>query len=68
LHADATAGIIPVPLGTTSVFRYQIVLWLCILLALWVFGAAYSLAFMTFKKDSLLYSTFNPSWEDRKRK
>jgi hypothetical protein len=53
---------------TVNVFRYQIVLWLSILLALAVIFAAYALAFMTFKKDTLLYSTFNPNWEDRKRK
>jgi len=67
MHTASIPAVIPIVV-VTSVFRYQIVLWLCILLALWVLGAAYSLAFMSFKKDSLLYSTFNPSWEDRKRK
>jgi len=65
---ETQANAVPVVIAVASVFRYQIALWLCIILALWVFGAAYSLAFMSFKKDSLLYSTFNPNWEDRKRK
>jgi len=51
-----------------NVFRYQIVLWLSIVLALAAIGAAYALAFMTFKRDPLLYGSFNPQWEDRKRK
>lgn len=48
--------------------RYQIMVWLSIMLAFTVIAAAYSLGFMSFKKDTLLYSTFNPKWEDRKTK
>jgi hypothetical protein len=36
--------------------------------AIMVLMAAYSLGWMQFKRDTLLYSTFNPNWEDRKRK
>jgi hypothetical protein len=48
--------------------RYQIVLWFSIIIAFVVIAAVYSLAFMSFKKDTMLYSSFNPNWEDRKRR
>jgi len=54
--------------STTTVMHYQITLWISILLVLMVLFAVYSLAFMSFKKDTLLYSTFNPNWEERKRR
>jgi len=47
--------------------RYQIALWVSIILVAAAFLGAYSIAFMTFKKDSLIYGSFNPHWEDRKR-
>lgn len=48
--------------------RYQIVLWASVALAFIAIAAVYQLAFMSFKKDTLLYSSFNPNWEDRKRR
>ena len=48
--------------------RYQIALWLSIIMTLIAIGAIYSLAYMPFKKDTMLYSSFNPNWEDRKRR
>lgn len=66
--AGVSAGVGASANGTsTSVFRYQVVLWLSISLAIAVLYAAYALAWMSFKKDTLLYSTFNPNWEQRKR-
>jgi len=47
---------------------YQIVLWLSIIMFFVTLAAAYSLAGMSFKRDPLLYSTFNPKWENRKNK
>jgi len=47
---------------------YQIVVWWSIgavFVTVWV---VYTLGWMTFKKDTFLYSTFNPNWEDRKRR
>ena len=48
--------------------RYQIALWVSILLVVIALSAAYTLAFMEFKKDTILYSSFNPNWEERKRR
>ena len=48
--------------------RYQIALWVSIGLVVIALAAAYSLAFMDFKKDTILYSSFNPNWEERKRR
>jgi hypothetical protein len=48
--------------------RYQIVLWFSIGFAFVLLAAVYQLAFMGFKKDTMLYSSFNPNWEDRKRR
>ena len=48
--------------------RYQIALWVSIGLVVIALSAAYSLAFMEFKKDTILYSSFNPNWEERKRR
>jgi len=50
---------------SAEVAKYQIVLWTSVLLAFVTFFAVYSLAFMSFKKDTLIYSTFNPKWETR---
>jgi len=54
--------------STIRIANYQITLWISITLVLTVLAVIYSLAFMSFKKDTLLYSTFNPNWEERKRK
>jgi len=51
----------------SDIQRYQIALWTSILLVAATFIGAYAIAFMTFKKDSLIYGSFNPHWEDRKR-
>jgi len=51
-----------------AVKSYQIKLWVSIVLALLVFLIIYSIIYMSFKKDTLLYSTFNPNWEERKRR
>jgi hypothetical protein len=48
--------------------RFQIILWISILLALTLLGSVCALARMQFKKDTMLYSSFNPNWEDRKRR
>jgi len=45
---------------------YQIVLWTSILLTFTAIYAAYAIAGMEFKKDTLLYSTYNPGWKDKK--
>lgn len=50
-----------------EVDRFHIVLWLSVLISLALLAALYNLAFMSFKKDELLYGTFNPGWEHRKR-
>jgi len=46
---------------------YQIELWVSLAGVFVVAWAIYVLGWMGFKKDTLLYSTFNPNWEDRKR-
>jgi len=47
---------------------YQIELWVSLAGVFVVGWAVYTIGWMTFKKDTLLYSTFNPNWEgDRKR-
>jgi len=51
-----------------SIERYQIVLWTSIMLVLTLLAAIWGLLTMKFKKDTMLYSTFNPAWEDRKRR
>jgi type IV secretory pathway VirB3-like protein len=48
--------------------RYQIALWVSVALVLTIAAAVYSLAYMSFKKDSMLYSSFNPRWEDKKHR
>ena len=58
-------GDVPCP---DDIQRYQIVLWFSILISLVAIAAVYQLAFMSFKKDTMLYSSFNPNWEDRKRR
>jgi len=70
---SSSGGPAPTPIPYTpvtmdSVRRYQITLWLVIWLSLALLFIIYSFANMTFKKDSLLYSSFNPNWEDRKRR
>jgi hypothetical protein len=66
--SSATVGA-PVDAPTQEdIARYQIVLWFSIAFALVLLFSTYALAFMSFKKDTLLYSTFNPNWEDRKKR
>jgi hypothetical protein len=47
--------------------RYQIVLWFSIVIAFVAVAAVYQLAFMSFRKDTMLYSSFNPNWEGKRR-
>eukprot|EP01006_Ploeotia_vitrea_P038045 TRINITY_DN66198_c9_g2_i3.p1 TRINITY_DN66198_c9_g2~~TRINITY_DN66198_c9_g2_i3.p1 ORF type:complete len:551 (-),score=295.41 TRINITY_DN66198_c9_g2_i3:71-1723(-) len=63
IELGATTAVQP-----ADVQRYQIVLWLSILLGFVVLAAAYALAFMETDKDTLLYSKFNPNSDDRKRR
>jgi len=51
-----------------DVQRYQIVLWMSVIMGFALFWIVYTTASMSFKKDTLLYGTFNPNWEDRKRR
>jgi len=53
---------------SADIQSYQIILWMSLIMAFAVYWAAYAIGFMSFKKDTLLYSTFNPGWEDRKRR
>jgi len=66
MHPMATAS--STNTTTIRIANYQITLWLSITLVLTLLAAIYALAFMSFKKDTLLYSTFNPNWEERKRR
>jgi hypothetical protein len=50
---------------SAEIAKYQIALWTSVLLIFVTVFAVYSLAFMSFKKDTLIYSTFNPKWETR---
>jgi len=68
LHPLATTTTTTTNSTTIRIANYQITLWISITLVLTVLAAVYSLAFMNFKKDTLLYSAFNPNWEERKRK
>jgi hypothetical protein len=66
-----TAAPTAVPrLGVSDTERdaYQIMVWVSVAGAFVVLFAFYSTAFMGFKKDTLLYSSFNPKWDDRKTK
>jgi len=56
--------------GVTSdqVQNYQVALWMSIIMVFILLWIVYSTAGMNFKKDTLLYGTFNPNWEDRKRR
>jgi len=56
------------PVYYQDVAKYQIVLWISLLLIFSLVYIVYSLAFMNFKKDTLIYSTFNPKWENREAK
>jgi hypothetical protein len=47
---------------------FQIAMWFSIGIAMITLWAVYVLGWMSFKKDTFLYSTFNPNWEDRKRR
>jgi hypothetical protein len=47
---------------------FQIALWFSIGIAMITLWAVCALGWMSFKKDTFLYSTFNPNWEDRKRR
>jgi len=62
---NASCGNSTVP--CEDLYRYQIVLWTAIGGAFILFWTIYTIGWMAFKKDTLLYSTFNPNWEDRKR-
>jgi len=66
VHTQATASASNTT--TIRIANYQITLWTSVGLVLTTLAIVYSLAFMSFKKDTLLYSTFNPNWEERKRK
>jgi hypothetical protein len=48
--------------------EYQIMAWLTIVLFFTALSASCALGGMSNKKDTLLYSTFNPKWEDKKSK
>jgi uncharacterized membrane protein YukC len=50
----------------SDVQLYQISLWLTVALILALFFAVYALAFMENKKDSILYTRFNPGTGKRK--
>jgi len=56
------------PAYDSTVIHFQITLWLSIGFVIITIFIIYALAFMNFKKDTLLYSTFNPNWEERKRR
>jgi hypothetical protein len=51
-----------------DVAKYQIVLWISLLLLFFTIWVVYSIAYMSFKKDTIIYSTFNPKWENREAK
>jgi len=60
---------VPIPVvSDTERNAYQIMVWVSVAGAFTVLFAFYSTAFMGFKKDTLLYSSFNPKWDDRKTK
>lgn len=65
--AAPTANPEPV-VGDDARNTYQIMVWVSVAGAFTVLFAFYSTAFMGFKKDTLLYSSFNPKWDDRKTK
>jgi len=46
--------------SSDSVARFQISLWISVILAFATYGAVYALAFMENRKDTVLYSRFNP--------
>jgi len=48
-----------------DVAKYQIVLWISLLMFFLTVYTVYSMAYMNFKKDTIIYSTFNPNWENR---
>jgi len=50
----------------TQVDEFQVVLWLSIILISTLFFAVWALANMENKRDTLLYSKFNPNWQHRK--
>lgn len=52
-----------------SVERYQIILWMSILLVGLILTAVYSIANMHIKHDTMLYTSFNPmAGEDKKNR
>ena len=61
-------GAAATPVTDADIAIYQIVLWTSILLVLVVVGVVYGLLGMENKRDSMLYSRFNPNWADRKRR
>lgn len=62
-----SAAAVPGQLSSIQVQRYQIVLWFSIIFALIMIAAAWSLAFMSFKKDPIIFSTVSPNWENKRR-
>jgi hypothetical protein len=72
MGASASAAAAPKPNNgtgptSTEIARYQIALWVSILLVVAVFVAVTSIMFMSFKKDTLLYGSFNPNWEESRK-
>jgi len=51
-----------------EIARYQIVLWLAIALTVVLVAAVYSIGYMHIKKDTMVYGSYNPNWESRKRR
>eukprot|EP00455_Lapot_gusevi_P027881 TRINITY_DN2961_c0_g2_i1.p1 TRINITY_DN2961_c0_g2~~TRINITY_DN2961_c0_g2_i1.p1 ORF type:complete len:561 (+),score=210.15 TRINITY_DN2961_c0_g2_i1:61-1743(+) len=51
-----------------DIANYQICLWTSVLLVAVVFFVVYSVANMDNRRDTMLYSRFNPNWSDRKRR
>jgi hypothetical protein len=69
LLEDTPAPVVTaVGISDTERNTYQIMVWVSVAGAFVVLFAFYSTAFMSFKKDTLLYSSFNPKWDDRKTK
>jgi len=67
LSAAATAGNSTNPTDK-EIQIYQICLWTGVALVAVLALAVYSLAYMSNRKDTMLYSKFNPNWSDRKRR
>jgi hypothetical protein len=69
LSMSLSAGAVANSTTVGTVVHYQIVLWISLVLFFVIVYVVYSTAYMSFKKDSLLFGSFNPHWEEsRKRK